>query len=100
MRNPGGYATVVGDMRSSDPRIVDHGIRHVENEVDTFTCEHCCRVVHVPPRQDAANIGGLCKQCMGMICPRCVDKGVCRPWEKQMEEREAKYEARRSYGVG
>ena len=90
MRNPGGYATVVGDLAKNAPTIIDHGVRHVEAEIDTFTCEHCNRVVHVPPRQDAADIGGLCKQCMGLICPRCTDKRTCTPWEKQMEIREAR----------
>ena len=90
MRRPEGYATVFGDLPGDAPTVVDRGIRHVETEIDPFTCGHCNRVVHVPPRQDAADIGGLCKQCMGLICPRCVDKRTCTPWEKQMLESEAR----------
>lgn len=94
MRRAQGYATVVGDLRNGEPTLIDHGVRHREAEIDTFTCAHCNRVVHVPPHQDAADLGGLCKQCMGLICPRCVDKRTCTPWEKNMAEAEARQRLR------
>jgi len=94
MRKPQGYATVVGDLRNGTPTVIDHGIRHTEGEIDTFVCNHCNRVVHVPPRQDAANIGGLCKCCMNLICARCVDKGTCIPFERKLEEAEARQRLR------
>ena len=56
------------------------------------------RVVHVPPRADPADIGGLCSLCMGLICPKCVGKG-CDPLEKKLERQEAHYHALRSYGL-
>ncbi len=90
MRNPHGYATFVGDLARNDPTIVERGVRHTEAEIDTFTCGHCNRVSHVLPRCDPADIGGLCKQCMELICPRCVAKATCTPWERKMEEAEAK----------
>ena len=99
MRNPRGYATIVGDLDHTAPTIVDHGIRHTETEVDTFTCAHCCRVVHVPPNMSPTDLGGLCVQCDGLICPKCVGKRACTPWEKEMERREAAGAARRSYGL-
>lgn len=99
MRNPHGYATIVGDLRKDEPTVVERGIRHTEAEIDTYTCSHCNAVKHVPPRCDPADLGGLCKQCMGLICPRCVDKQICVPWEKQMQEMEAREHSLRSYGL-
>ena len=59
MRNPGGYAVWS----------YDDGRRR---EADSFTCGHCNRIVIVPPRADPADLGGLCKQCMALTCPRCT----------------------------
>lgn len=73
MRRPQGYATISGP-----DKVV---------ECDTFTCAHCQRIVHIPPRCDPANIGGHCRLCDGLICPSCVGKG-CTPWERKMEEAE------------
>lgn len=68
-------------------------------ECDTFTCGHCQKIVFVKPKEDPASIGGMCFQCMHLVCPRCVGLAVCSPWQKQMEVAEAKDRARRSYGV-
>jgi hypothetical protein len=97
MRNPQGYANVVG------AGLVEDGTDGVSSlnkwgEADTFTCYHCQRIVHVPVKGKAEDIGGQCKLCMGLICPRCVGKG-CTPWEKQMEIQEAREDALRSYGL-
>ena len=86
MRNPQGYATLFGP--DAPPK-----------ECDTFTCGHCNSVVHVPPKADPAVVGGLCKQCMTLICPICVDRMTCAPWELQMKTMEARDAARRSYGL-
>ena len=87
MRGPGGYIII------TDP----DAPQGVLAEADTFTCNHCCRVLHVVPRMDPADMGGLCKQCMQLICPKCVAKGICAPWEQQMAKAEASAAARRSY---
>ena len=84
MRRPQGYACIT----SPD------GVR----ETDTFTCRHCQYITHVKAGAKAEDLGGLCKICMGLICSRCVGGG-CNPWEKQMEQQEASYHARRSYGL-
>lgn len=84
MRNAGGVGVLV------DP---DAGTI----ERDTFTCFHCQRVVFVKPKADPADMGGLCKVCMKLICPGCVGK-TCLPFEKSIEKAEAKAAARRSYG--
>jgi hypothetical protein len=85
MRRPGGYAVI------TDP---DAPVR----EIDTFTCGHCNRVVHVPPRCDPATLGGQCKMCMTLICPACAGKPGCDPFEKKLERMEARGRALRSYG--
>lgn len=84
MRNAQGYAVL-----TSPDGVVER---------DTFTCGHCQRVKHVAPKQDPADMGGLCKQCMTLICPACVERGICTPWEKQMAAMEARVDALRSYG--
>lgn len=96
MRNPDGHVTIVGDLRPEDVSIVDGhtGLTHIEREIDVFQCGHCQATVHVPPRADPASIGGGCRICQRNICPKCVDRGICVPWEEMI----ARQEARRSYG--
>lgn len=97
MRKPGGYAVVVGptvlpDGRPAgpDPLVSTRGDFH---ECDTASCGHCQAIMHVKPFCDPADLGGLCKHCMRIICPRCVAKNICVPWEEMI----ARMEARRSY---
>lgn len=99
MRNPHGYATVIGDLDRNAPTIIEMGLRHTEVEIDTYTCAHCNAVKHVSPKCDPADLGGLCKQCMGLICPKCVEKRTCTPWEKQMEAMEARQRFREAAGL-
>jgi hypothetical protein len=87
MRKPGGLF------------ITSHGDGSV-TEVDSFTCGHCNRPVAVPVKQRPEDIGGLCKQCMSMTCPRCTAAGHCTPFEKELERQEARGRALRSYGLG
>jgi len=63
-------------------------------EWPTFTCGHCPNVRRVQPYCDPADLGGLCKICMRVICERCVGLG-CDPFEKKLEREEARYHARR-----
>lgn len=84
MRKPGGYAFIF------DP----DGIRQ---EADTFTCAHCNSVVHVKPKCNPDDLGGMCRLCMKMVCPKCVDLG-CSPFEKKLEIMEKRDQALRSYG--
>lgn len=85
MRNPGGY------FFSFDA----DGTRQ---ESDTFTCFHCNHVVIVKAMCDPTDLGGMCRLCRKMICPKCVDLGACDPFERKLRREEAAYEARRSYG--
>ncbi len=90
MRNPQGYATLVPWGNPSPG---------VAKEADTFTCGHCQGIVHVPVKARPEDVGGLCKQCMSLICSMCVDKMTCTPWEHQMQIMENRKAARRSYGL-
>lgn len=69
------------------------------DETSTYTCGHCNSIHRVRPKERPEDTGGLCKQCMTLICPKCVDAGYCRPFEKQLEAWEARAEALRSYGM-
>lgn len=71
----------------------------VTQEMDTFTCCHCTRIVPVPPKADPSTLGGFCTMCMKNICPACADKKVCEPFEKQMAKREARERLLKSIGV-
>lgn len=92
MRKPQGLATMIGPTMVGDRPVGPIALRGnaEETECDTYTCSHCQRIVHVPVKADPSEIGGLCKQCMGLICPVCVDKRTCTPWERTMAENEAR----------
>jgi len=76
-----------------------------QEEHDCFTCHHCQAIVEIEqaPRPKGAFLlkvdGTLCKICMKPICPRCIAKGGCTPWEKQMESIEARDRFLRSAGL-
>ena len=63
-------------------------------EKATFTCAHCQNIRRVEPYCDPADLGGLCKICMGVICEKCVGRG-CDPFEKKLERSEARGRALR-----
>lgn len=86
MFKPGGYA-------------FSFDVGGIRQEADTFTCFHCNRIVIVKPKCDPADLGGMCRLCDKMICPQCVNLGVCDPIEKKLERAEARDRALRSYGV-
>lgn len=86
MRKPGGFAIWSGPESTL--------------ESDTFTCKHCNQIVFVKPKEDPANVGGMCKQCMGLICPKCASKMTCTPFELKLEKAEARSRFLRSAGLG
>src|ERR1700722_11982274 len=100
MRNPGGYVVITSPetQRVRFDRLRCEEIRSGTFEADTITCFHCSRIIHIKPRMDPADMGGLCKICMKFICPACVGLG-CTPFEKRLEAMEKRDIARRSYGV-
>lgn len=74
--------------------LVESGPNGIVREHGTFTCAHCQQIVPVKPFCDAADAGGMCKSCMGLICSHCVDIGACDPIEKKIErvERAARFQ--------
>ena len=86
MFNPGGYLLIATDQGKNI-------------EYDTFICGHCNKIVIVPPRSDMSDLGGMCRGCMKLICPKCVDKQTCTPFEKQLEKIEARSRMLRSMGL-
>lgn len=103
MRNPGGVSIITNPVPARfnlDGLWCQPGeAREGTIEIDSFTCFHCGSIRHVRPKQKPEDIGGLCKQCMKLICGRCVDKGNCTPLEKKLEAAEARDRALRSYGM-
>lgn len=65
-------------------------------ERETFTCAHCNTVHVVLPKHRPEDVGGMCRLCDALICPRCV-AGPCVPFEKKLERIEASARALRSY---
>ena len=99
MRNAQGYATLVGPGYADDGRPAGPAGLRDNGECDTATCGHCQFIIHIPPMCDPADMGGLCKQCMRIICPKCVDKGTCTPFELALEASEAKERFYRQAGL-
>jgi hypothetical protein len=68
-------------------------------EQDSYTCYHCQKIMLVKPRQKPDDLGGICKICMQLICPECVGKGTCDPFEKKLERVEARDKFLRQAGL-
>lgn len=97
---PQGYATIVspnsGEAKLDGFQCDD--VRTGTNEYDTTTCNHCNAVTHIKARMRPEDIGGLCKACMGLICPKCLD-GPCVPFLKKIEAMEQRDYIRKQYEV-
>lgn len=100
MRNPQGYATIVGADRSvvTFDKFRCEEIRSGTMEVDTFTCIHCNGVRHVKPMSNMDEFGSMCRNCMKMVCPVCAN-GPCVPFLKKIEQMEQKDYIRRQYDL-
>lgn len=102
MRARGGYACIVNP--SSGALVLDDRLARPEDarektELDTFTCGHCGRLRHVRAKERPEDTGGLCKQCMSLICPHCLNSGRCDPLEKKLQRQEQRDSVLRSYGM-
>jgi uncharacterized protein YprB with RNaseH-like and TPR domain len=97
---PQGYAEIVSPEQA--PANLDgfqcERLSVGSNKYDTTSCNHCNRVTHIKAKMDPAEMGGLCKICMKMICRHCVGNG-CTPFEKRLEQMEKRAIALRSYGL-
>lgn len=47
---------------------------------ETVTCNHCQRVLFIPPGHDATAAGAICHKCHEVICRECGAVGGCDPW--------------------
>jgi hypothetical protein len=65
------------------------GSDHFEAQ-KTFTCAHCGRVVIVPHKARPDECGGLCMLELKPVCPKCHTIGTCTPFEKRLEQMEAR----------
>jgi hypothetical protein len=100
MRRPGGYAVITSPdaQRVNFDGLRCEEVRAGTFETDTFTCVHCCRVVHIKPKANMDEFGSMCRNCMKMVCPACAN-GSCTPFEKKLEQMEKRDRALRSYGL-
>lgn len=100
MRRPGGYAIITSPitMQVDFDHLRCETVGEGTHEVDTFTCVHCGRVVHVKPGAIPDELGSMCRNCMQMVCPTCAP-GPCIPWLKKLEAAERRDRMLRSYGV-
>ena len=100
MRNAGGYAVITSPepTRVNFDRFRCEEVSVGAHEVDTFTCVHCNRVMHVKPRAPMDEFGSMCRNCMKMVCPTCAD-GPCVPFMKRLEQMESRDRVLRSYGL-
>lgn len=64
----------------------------------TLSCCHCNRVVIIEQGARAEDCGGFCRCCMKPTCSTCADKG-CTPFERRLEQYEARYRMLRSMGI-
>jgi len=68
-----------------------------QHEADTWTCNHCNRLVHAPViKKDTEYF--FCRQCMARICDPCADH-PCIPFMKKIEEQEERAYRLRCLGV-
>lgn len=91
MREAGGYFICVDpDPRKGNAATIEH---------DTFTCQHCSRIVRVKAMCPPEDMGGRCMNCGeglgGLICKECARLGNCVPLEKAIEQMEARDRFRR-----
>lgn len=99
MRRPGGYAVITCPVpvEVSFDRARRERLGEGNFELDTFTCQHCGRVVHVKPGMIPDELGSMCRNCMRMVCSICAP-GPCVPFEKKLDLAERRAQALRSYG--
>lgn len=69
-------------------------------EYSTVTCGHCQFACMVKAGCDPSDLGGFCRVCFRYVCKSCNKEGTCKPFEKQIEQMEARGVLLRSMGLG
>lgn len=96
---PQGYSFIVSPVaHRAQVDFHSEWVSEGTTEFDTATCNHCNCIYHIKHGCPPEEMGGFCRQCMKVICPRCVGK-PCVPWLKKMDEMEQKDYMRRQYEV-
>lgn len=100
MLKPHGYAQII-DPQAAAP-LAEH---------DTASCGHCTAIILTKPGSASATYlvpatvhpptyreeaGAFCRVCMRPVCLRCHAIGRCLPWERALEQSEARDRLRRS----
>jgi hypothetical protein len=49
----------------------------------------------VRPKERPEDIGGMCYQCMRLVCSNCVATGKCDPFEEKLERVQRTHDLRR-----
>lgn len=88
MRPRSGYAQIVDPDRPVWER-------------DTVSCGHCNKLIFVKPGSGLTvylithrdgrvteEAGAFCRLCMKPVCLTCHDHGLCRPFERWLDEQE------------
>ncbi len=70
------------------------------SQIRTFTCIHCNRVVQVAHGASPDKCGGFCFRCDAPTCLPCAKQGTCTPFEKKIDQMEAKARSLESMGFG
>ncbi len=81
---------------------IEQGPGGVMQEYDTATCGHCQKVMALPPARNGSmivRVSSPCHGCDKFICGACAARGVCEPWEKQMERMETRARFLNAVGV-
>lgn len=72
------------------------------HEYKTFKCNHCDSIKSVwRMRSDGIEEDARhwCDQCDARVCNKCANDQTCVPFERKMEEAEARELTMRSYGI-
>lgn len=69
----------------------------VTKECDAFTCARCSRIVHVKPKCNPADLGGVDHRSGRLICRTCVNAETAL-WEERVNRLEREIEQCRFSG--
>lgn len=65
-------------------------------EVHHSTCAHCQKGTEFPSMRKMMDYVDICRVCMRLVCLECHDKGVCTPFVKLIDEKDAEEERRKT----
>lgn len=95
-----GYAQIVSPVphRANLDNFQCAEVRAGLTEFDTTVCCHCNKIFHITPGCRPEDLGGFCRLCMLVTCPKCAD-GECTPFERRLDEMEKRDYVKRQYAL-